>query len=171
MKNNKEKRIDNMSLDINNEVKLVFPTIELHEQAIDFIADCDTSAGTCGLYEAIKADDYDSWINAVVAEMDIAKKKDGITPALTYFYMREHDHKIIGIVKLKLVSGEIEFCVRKSERRKHNAINMVNDIRSMGALLGAATPVAILDKSRNYSQEETAAQVIVRLCGGKIIND
>ncbi|WP_455719215.1 GNAT family N-acetyltransferase [Agathobacter sp.] len=161
---------------MSEEIRLVFPTIEFEAQAKEFINEFKSAEGTCGLYDSIKENDYAGWIKTVIEEMDIANIKPGMTPALTYFYIRKSDNKIAGIVKLKLISpeqakekGNIEFAVCSSERRKHYAINMVKDVVNMGALLGAGAPVVIADKRKTYSDEEVAAQVIVRLCGGLVI--
>lgn len=161
---------------MSEEIRLIFPTIEYEAKAKEFIEEFNSEEGTCGLYNSIKANDYAGWIKKVIEEMDIANIKPDMTPALTYFYIRKSDSKIAGVVKLKLISaeqakedGNIEFAVCPSERRKHYAINMVTDVVNMGALLGAGAPVVIAGKEKTYSDEEAAAQVIVRLCGGMVI--
>ena len=84
--------------------KLVSPTLEYKEKAIDFINEFyeykSDINGVGGLYRYL--DDYEGWLEKL--END---KKQPVTeervPAETFFLVREEDDKIVGMINICLL--------------------------------------------------------------------
>ena len=83
---------------------------------------------------------YEEWLKKVQADMDMANILPGRVPALTYFYVREEDDQILGMINLRLSlndfqrteGGHIGYCVRPTERRKHYAREMLKEASQRG---------------------------------------
>lgn len=66
-----------------------------------------------------------------VANVDLSEW----VPSLTYFYVREEDDKIVGMMNIRLAendfilaeAGHIGYCIRPTERRKHYATQMLSE--------------------------------------------
>ena len=120
-------------------MKLVFPTIAYKEKGIEFIneffeygSEVDGSGSLDSFVKEGKT--YESWLKKVNADIDVANvdfsKK---VPALTYFYVREDDDRIIGMMNIRIgendfilaEAGHIGYCIRPTERRKHYATQML----------------------------------------------
>ena len=120
-------------------MKLVFPTIAYKEKAIEFInefheygSEVDGSGSLDNFVKAGKS--YESWLEKVMADVDVANVDyEKRVPALTYFYVREEDDKIVGMINIgiaendfiKAEAGHIGYCIRPTERRKHYATRML----------------------------------------------
>ena len=114
--------------------KYVVPTKEWEQKAIDFINEFyqynyDIN-GTGGLHRYL--DNYDEWLEKLEEDYTREVSEDGV-PARTYFFVRENDNKIIGMInirlalneKLKKYGGNIGYCIRPTERGKgYNKINL-----------------------------------------------
>ena len=114
--------------------KLVSPTLEYKEKAIDFINEFyeykSDINGVGGLYRYL--DDYEGGLEKL--END---KKQPVTeervPAETFFLVREEDDKIVGMINIRLalnekfkkINGNIGYSIRPTERGKgYNNINL-----------------------------------------------
>ena len=114
--------------------KLVSPTLEYKEKAIDYINEFyeykSEINGTGGLYRYL--DNYEGWLEKL--END---KKQPVTeervPAETFFLVREEDDKIVGMINIRLalnekfkkLNGNIGYSIRPTERGKgYNNINL-----------------------------------------------
>lgn len=118
--------------------KLVFPTQEYKDKAIDYIDEFykynSGINGTGALDEYLKKADYKKWIDKVQKDCDIANIQEPNVPKLTYFYVREDDDKIIGMINIRLAlneelrkeGGHIGYSVRPTERKKGYATEMLN---------------------------------------------
>ena len=114
--------------------KLVTPTIEHREEAFEFMGefykhDSDIH-GVGGLNRYL--DNYEAWLKKLEDDRNRIPNEEKV-PAETFFLIRENDHKIIGMVNIRLVlnerlrnsSGNIGYCIRPTERQKgYNKINL-----------------------------------------------
>lgn len=115
-------------------LKLVKPTKEYKEKAIDYINEFyeynSQINGVGGLNRYLN--DYNGWLNKLEEDRNrIASEKK--VPTETYFLVRNRDNKIIGMTnirlelneKLRKFGGNIGYSIRPTERRKgYNKINL-----------------------------------------------
>lgn len=91
-------------------MKLVFPDITHKEKAIEFINEFyeynSEINGSGSLDNYLKKSTYEEWIKKVIADIDIANISPSRVPALTYFYVREEDDKIVGMINLRLALND-----------------------------------------------------------------
>ena len=120
-------------------MKLVFPTLAYKEKAIEFIneffeygSEVDGSGSLVNFLRDGKS--YESWLEKVIASIDVANVDyPNRVPAITYFYVREEDDRIVGMMNMRLCendfiraeAGHIGYCIRPTERRKHYATQML----------------------------------------------
>lgn len=114
-------------------MKLIEPTIEYKEKAIEYIEEFykynSPINGTGGLDRYL--DNYEEWL--IKVEKDKTCKEEGRVPALTKYLIREEDNKIIGMINIRLelneylirCGGNIGYSIRPTERQKgYNKINL-----------------------------------------------
>lgn len=120
-------------------MKLVFPTLAYKEKAIEFIKEFHEYGsevdGSGGLDRYVREGrTYESWLDKLLAGIDVANVDfSEWVPSLTYFYVREEDDKIVGMMNIRLAendfikaeAGHIGYCIRPTERRKHYATQML----------------------------------------------
>lgn len=159
---------------IDEELRLVFPTMEYEAQAKDFISEFykyDSEInGTGGIEPFLENDNYAGWISKVLSDIDIANIDEGRVPALTYFYIREADKRIVGMVNIRLdenelirkETGHIGYCIRPTERRKHYASQMLNDSLRVWRRLRIRDVLVSCDK------DNIASAKAIKSCGGKL---
>ena len=124
----------NNSMENQEKFKLVTPTMEHKDQAIEYIKEhhkynAETN-GTGGLIDRL--DNYEKWLQEI--DEDRCMEAYNIyVPTETYFLVRENDNKIIGMTRIRLElndhlrnsGGNIEYGIRPTERRKgYNKINL-----------------------------------------------
>ena len=110
------------------------PTINRKKDALEFIQEFfDYSSNVYGAGSLKRyLDNYEGWLEKLkddaVREID-----EEHVPALTYFFVRESDKRIVGMInirlalneKLKRYGGNIGYCIRPTERNKgYNKINL-----------------------------------------------
>ena len=152
--------------------KLVFPNLRNRERAIAFIDEFrmyhSEINGSGGLDRYLETSTYEAWLAKLYADMDIANIPDNRVPALTYFYVREADDEIVGMVNLRLIlndflkaeGGHIGYCVRPTERRKHYATEMLN------AALRVYDRLEIRDVLVSCDKSNIASAKVIENCGG-----
>ena len=114
-------------------MKLIEPTIEYKEKAIEYIEEFykynSPINGTGGLDRYL--DNYEEWLIKIAK--DKTCRDEGRVPALTRFLIREEDNKIIGMINIRLslnenlkrCGGNIGYSIRPTERQKgYNKINL-----------------------------------------------
>lgn len=118
-----------------NRLKLRLPTIEDKKIIMDyrreFIENNDNLDGTAGLS---KYDDYKKWFQAVIDNSNEETVHDGLVQASTYLAISIEDEKLIGMIDirhrlneyLEKFGGHIGYSVRKSERRKGYATEILD---------------------------------------------
>lgn len=117
-------------------MRLVYPTIEYKEKAIDYINEFykynSDINGTGGLDRFLKESSYEEWLKFLVIDKDFNNIKDGRSPALTFFYVDDNDN-IIGMTNIRIVhtkflmeeAGNIGYSIRPTKRRKHYGIDLL----------------------------------------------
>ena len=155
-------------------MRFVFPNSDYEEKAKDFICEFDKyeseSNGSGGLYRYLNQSSYEEWIKKVMADIDIANIEPGRVPALTYFYVREEDEKVVGMINIRLAlnaflreeGGHIGYCIRPTERGKGYATRMLEETLNFCGSIGLTEFVLTCDQSNIAS-----ARVIQR-CGGRL---
>lgn len=114
--------------------KLVVPTLEYKDQAIEYINEFYENNsdinGVGGLNRYL--DNYEGWLQKLEEDRNRIPDEEKV-PAETFFFVRESDNRIIGMINIRLVlnerlrnsSGNIGYSIRPSERRKgYNKINL-----------------------------------------------
>ena len=114
--------------------KFVVPTIEWKQKAIDFINEFYTYNsninGTGGLQRYL--DNYEGWLEKLEEDYKRQPSEEKV-PARTYFFVRESDNKIIGMINIRLAlneslkkyGGHIGYSIRPTERGNgYNKINL-----------------------------------------------
>ena len=114
--------------------KFVVPTIEWKQKAIDFINEFykynSNINGTGGLQRYL--DNYEGWLEKLEEDYTRQPSEEKV-PARTYFFVRESDNKIIGMINIRLAlneslkkyGGHIGYSIRPTERGNgYNKINL-----------------------------------------------
>ena len=153
-------------------MKFVFPNMEYKDRAIDFIHEFyehrSEINGSGGLDRFLEQSTYEKWVEKVKADIDIANITPDRVPALTYFFVREEDEKIVGMINIRLAlndflkeeGGHIGYCVRPTERKKRYATEMLSSVLQFCKTIGLSK-VLVTCKQRNI-----ASAGVIRNCGG-----
>ena len=156
-------------------MKLVFPGLLYKEKAVQFINEFyeyDSEInGSGGLDRYLKESTYEEWLKKALADIDIANIPQSRVPALTYFYIREEDEKIVGMINIRLAlneflkreGGHIGYCIRPTERQKHYATDMLNDALKVCDTLGIKEVILTCDKSN------IASAGVIKNCSGELV--
>ena len=158
-------------------MKMVFPSLEYKDKAIEYINefheyDSDIN-GTGNLDQFLKESSYEKWLESLMKGVDMANLSDAEVPRLTYFYIREKDEKIVGMVNLRLglndflraEGGHIGYSVRPTERRKHYATMMLKDALKVCDKIGIKEVLVSCDKVN------VASAGVIEKCGGTLKNE
>ena len=155
-------------------MKFVFPDLTHKEKAIEFINEFyvfhSEIDGSGSLDRYLNESTYEEWLEKVISDIDIANISLPKVPSLTYFYIREEDGKIVGMINIRLAlndflrkeAGHIGYCIRPTERKKHYATNMLSGALKVCDTLGIHDVILSCDKSNPAS-----ANVIIN-CGGTL---
>lgn len=153
-------------------MKLVFPTLKYKEKARDYIREFNEHKseihGTGGLDKYLAESNYEAWLESVTSYTDIANIKENRVPALTYFYIREKDDKIIGMINTRLAlndylrkeGGHIGYSIRPAERNKRYATKMLYAALKIYDTLGIKQVYITCDKSN------VASANVIKNCHG-----
>ena len=155
-------------------MKLVLPTIDYKEQAIGYInefKEYDSEVnGSGALDDYLMESTYEEWLKKVVADMDTANIPKPRVPALTYFYVREEDNRIVGMVNIRLAlndflrteGGHIGYSVRPTERKKGYATSMLQEAVAVCNTIGINDVLVTCDKVN------AASAKVIQNCGGEL---
>ena len=153
-------------------MRFVFPCEEYEQKARDFIQELrDYSSeihGTGGLDDFLDKYTYSEWLTKTLHDIDIVNIPEGRVPALTYFYVREEDDKIVGMINIRLAlndflraeGGHIGYCVRPTERGKGYATAMLCEAIKRCRTIGMSDFLITCDK------ENHASSGVIKSCGG-----
>lgn len=115
-------------------LKLVLPAPEYKEQILDykreFLENGDNMDGTAGLN---RYDTFEEWYDALLDNSREETVREGMVPATTFLAVSNDDNRLIGMIDIRHrlnvflfnVGGHIGYSVRKSERRKGYATEML----------------------------------------------
>ncbi|MCL2517090.1 MAG: GNAT family N-acetyltransferase [Oscillospiraceae bacterium] len=153
-------------------MKFILPCIEYEQKAIEFIKefyDYDSQInGTGGLDRFLKESTYSDWLVKVIKDLNIANIPEGRVPAYTYFYVREEDDKIVGMINIRLAlndflrkeGGHIGYCIRPTERRKGYGTQMLHET------LAFCRTIGLLDVMISCDKTNLASAGVIKTCGG-----
>ena len=153
-------------------MKLVFPTIAYKEKAMEYIKEFHEYGseinGTGGLDRYLRESTYEEWLVKKIAEMDIANIPESKVPALTYFYVREEDDRIVGMINIRLAlndlirneAGHIGYSIRPTERRKHYGTDLLS------AALKVCDTIGIKEVLVSCDRDNIASAGVIKNCGG-----
>jgi len=153
-------------------MRFVFPNKEYEQKAIEFIQefrDYDSPInGTGGLDRFLENATYQDWLLKIEADRDIANIPEDRVPAYTYFYVREDDDKIIGMINIRLAlndflrkeGGHIGYSIRPTERRKGYGTRMLREV------LEFLKPIGLTNIIITCGKENLASAGVIKNCGG-----
>ena len=153
-------------------MRLVFPDITYKEKATEYIREFyeygSEINGSGSLDRFLRESTYEKWLEKVLSDIDIANIRDPRVPALTYFYVRENDDRIVGMINIRLAlneflqkeGGHIGYSIRPAERRKHYATEMLN------AGLKVCDKVGIKEILVSCDKDNAASAGVIKNCGG-----
>ena len=158
-------------------MKLVFPTPEYKEKATEYIQEfCEYNSeinGSGALDRFLRESTYEEWLVKIRKDIDIANVEKPRVPALTYFYVREEDDRIVGMINIRLAlsdflreeGGHIGYSVRPTERRKHYATDMLK------AGVEVLNTIGINEVLVSCDKENLASSGTILNNGGRLIKE
>ncbi len=156
-------------------MKLIFPTLEYKVKAIEYINEFfeygSEINGVGALDWYLKEATYEAWLQKVIADMDVANVESHRVPALTYFFVREEDDRILGMANLRLTlndflrteGGHIGYSIRPTERRKGYGTRMLQEALKVYDRLGIEEVFVSCDR------ENLGSSGVIQNCGGKLM--
>ena len=117
-----------------NIIYLVKPSKKYKDQIMDFreefLVNNEIAYGTEQLYAM---DIFEEWLTKVQNNERIETAESGRPPSYEYMAIQQQDEKLIGMINIRydlteemlMYLGHIGYCVRKSERRKGYAAEML----------------------------------------------
>ncbi len=153
-------------------MRLVFPTMAYKEEAVSYIRELHEYGseihGCGGLDRFLRESTYEAWLNKLLSDMDAANMPASKVPALTYFYVREADERIVGMINIRLAlndflrteGGHIGYSIRPTERRKHYATDM------LAAALKVCDRFEIKEVLVSCDKKNSASAGVIKNCGG-----
>ena len=153
-------------------MKLIFPKIAHKNKAVDYINEFyeygSEINGSGALNRFLKESTYEEWLEHLSDSIDIANLQAPKVPSLTYFYVREADDRIIGMINIRLAlndflrkeGGHIGYSVRPTERRKGYATDMLAEGLKVCERIGIQEVFVSCDK------ENIASARVIQNCVG-----
>lgn len=118
-----------------NRLKLILPTPEYKTQIMEykseFIENEEVMHGTSGLKSA---KNFEDWCKSIFDNLKEETVEKGLVPAATYIAISTDDDQLIGMINVRYrlndsllnIGGHIGYSVRKSERNKGYATEMLS---------------------------------------------
>ncbi|MBQ4382316.1 MAG: GNAT family N-acetyltransferase [Oscillospiraceae bacterium] len=155
-------------------MKLVLPDMTYKDRAIEYINEFYTYGsqinGSGSLDRFLRESTYEQWLAKLRSDMDIANLPPSKVPALTYFFVREEDGKIIGMVNIRLAlngflrswGGHIGYSVRPTERRRGYGTELLRQALQVCGRVCIGRVLVTCDKSN------PASAGVIKNCGGAL---
>jgi predicted acetyltransferase len=157
-----------------SDIELVKPT-QLHKDEVlaykkEFAVDDEYISGSASLGSA---DSFESWLANVNAEADLDGPEGELVPATQLLAIRKSDKKLIGMVSirhelndyLKEYGGHVGYSVRKSERRRGYATQMLKLALAYCRSLGISKTLLTCDK------QNIGSATVIKANGGILENE
>lgn len=154
--------------------KFEIPSLERKEDAINYIKEFyeykSEVNGVGGLDRYL--DNYEDWLLKLENSYKRETNEEKV-PARTYFFIRENDNKIVGMINIRLTlnenlrqrGGNIGYCIRPTERRKgYNKINLY-----LGLL--ECQKYGIKEALLTCDKENLGSSKTMKALGGKFIKE
>ena len=153
-------------------MRLVFPNMDYKYKAIEYIEEFyqygSEINGSGSLDRFLKESTYEAWLKKILSDMDVANLPENKVPSLTYFFIREEDEKIVGMINLRLAlndflrteGGHIGYSIRPTERRRHYATEMLSEALRVYDVIGIKEVLVSCDKNN------PASAGVIKNCGG-----
>jgi predicted acetyltransferase len=153
-------------------MRFVLPTIEHEHSAVEFIKELhDHSSetnGDGGLAYFLENSTYKDWLIKIAKDRDLANIPINRVPQYTYFYSREGDDKIVGIISFRLAlndflrreGGHIGYSIRPTEREKGYGTAMLRETLAVCGSIGLCNVIICCDKTN------LASAGVIKHCGG-----
>lgn len=137
------------------ELKLVIPSANWKEQALDFKAELFSNGETVihggEMFDQI--DSYEEWLDFIEKGRDPATVNEGWAVADTYFIVRASDNYLLGIADLRheligilVEMGHTGYHIRPSQRRKGYGLSTLDLIRARAIELGMTELIVSADQ-------------------------
>jgi predicted acetyltransferase len=153
-------------------MKFVLPCAEYEQKAAEFIQEFEDNSsatnGDGGLAYFLKERTYQDWLIKLSKDRDLANIPADRVPQYTYFFIREDDDKIVGIISFRLAlndflrreGGHIGYSIRPTERGKGYATVMLRETLLFCGNIGLRNIIISCDK------ENLASAGVIKNCGG-----
>jgi len=153
-------------------MKFVFPNKAYEQKAVAYIQEFydhqSEINGVGGLTRYLENSTYDDWLLKLMADLDIANIPDDKVPAYTYFYVREEDDKIVGMISIRLAlndflrkeGGHIGYSIRPTERKKGYGTQMLKEA------LRFCKSIGLCDIIITCNKDNLGSVGIIKNCGG-----
>lgn len=153
-------------------MKFVFPCQEYQQQAAEYIREFyeygSEINGSGALNRYLRESTYERWLDKVRRDLDLANIAEDKVPACTYFYVREEDNQIVGMINIRLAlndflrkeGGHIGYSIRPTERRKGYGTQMLRETLRFMKRMEFKQVLLSCDK------DNPASAGVIRNCGG-----
>ena len=155
-------------------LKLVEVSENFREQVLEYKDEFDNNNeilhGTAGLG---KAENFEEWLKAIVDNSFEETVRQGFVPSSTYLAVRVEDDKLLGMIDIRHklneylfnFGGHIGYSIRKSERRKGSAKEM------LGQALGKCREMGLDKVLITCDKENIASASTIKSQGGVLENE
>ncbi len=138
------------------------------EYVQEFIDQESSLDGTGGLEEFLETQSYEKWLIQVEENSDTSVRVPGRVNDATFFYVREEDDRIVGMVNIRFglnahlfwEGGHIGYSIRPAERGKGYGTLMLKEALGFCRLIGLSQVLVVC-----AGTNEASARVIEK-CGG-----
>jgi len=154
-------------------MKFVFPNEQYEQKARayiqEFVEDGSDTNGAGGLNRYLEDSTYAAWLAKIRNDIDLANTPEGRAPGYTYFYVRESDNEIVGMINIRLAlandflreqGGHIGYSIRPTQRRRGYATRMLREALAFCRTIGLHDFILTCNKSN------PASAGVIENCGG-----
>lgn len=155
-------------------MKFVLPEDSYEEKAKEYLREFreyqSDLVGCGGLEQYLDSDSFAAWTQKVMEDLDLSGIVPGHIPTYTYFYVREEDERLVGMVNIRLAltdfmekeGGHIGYSIRPSERGRHYGIRLLKEALEFCRMLGLDEVIL------SCSKDNAASAKVIKNCGGQL---